>query len=159
MAARKKRIRRYAEGTTVAVEQTRIEIEQMLLKHGATGFMNGYSQSQGAMIICEMDGLRLKFDIPMPTEADVKSPGRRTAAQLKGAMDREWKRRWRALHLIVKAKLEVTATGERTLEHEFMADVLLPDNITTVGQAIAGKLRLAAAGGELPGLLQLGSGK
>ena len=136
-----------------------MEIERMLLQHGATGFMGGYSESQGALIVCEMDGLRLKFDIPMPTEADVRIGKRRPVAQLRTAMEREWKRRWRALHLIVKAKLEVTASGERTIEHEFMADVMLPDGRTTVGQAVAGKLRLAADSGKLPGLLQLGSGE
>ncbi len=150
--------RRYAEGTEVSVERSRVELEKLLVQHGAEGFMNAYS-SAGAMLVCDLHGLRLRWDIPMPREEDLRTAKKpRTKEAVRNALDAEWKRRWRALCLIVKAKLEVTSSGERSLEHEFMADVMLPDR-STVGMALAHQLKEAANSGNLPSLLQLGSGE
>lgn len=40
------------------------------------------------------------------------------------------RQRWRALLLVVKAKLEAIEAGISTLEHEFLANVVLPGGST-----------------------------
>lgn len=151
----KRKPRRYAHGTKVPVERTRAQIEELLTKHGAEGFINGYRASEGATLVCELGGLQLRFDVPMPRADDIGGGAfghPRKGADLQLALEAEWRRRWRALYLITKAKLELIATGERALEQEFMADVMLPDR-TTVGSAIGRRLREIAEGGEMPPLL------
>lgn len=70
---------------------------------------------------------------------------------------REWEQacraKWRALLLIVKAKLEAVAQGISTVEREFLADVVTI-NGQTVQQLYGGDvLRLAEAEGAKPLLL------
>jgi hypothetical protein len=59
---------------------------------------------------------------------------------------------WRALLLLVKAKLEFVAGGLSTVEREFLAHVVLP-NGSTVGDEIAPRLEQAYATGSVPLLL------
>jgi len=57
---------RFAEGTTVAVEKSRTEIERMITRYGATStaFMNGPGR---AMILFECKGRRIMFKLPLPS--------------------------------------------------------------------------------------------
>ncbi len=62
---------------------------------------------------------------------------------------------WRALLLLVKAKLEFVAGGLSTAEREFLAHVVLP-NGSTVGDELAPHLAEAYASGTVPLLLPAG---
>lgn len=46
------------------------------------------------------------------------------------AADAEERRRWRALLLLLKAKIEVIMAGDSTVEREFLAHVMLPNGVT-----------------------------
>lgn len=72
----------------------------------------------------------------------------------------EERRRWRAQLLLIKAKLEMIATGETTAEREFMADMLMA-NGKTVAQAALPALAAMYRDGKMPkgGILMLGSGE
>jgi hypothetical protein len=60
------------------------------------------------------------------------------------------RQRWRALLLTIKAKLEAVAVGITTLEEEFLANVVTPDNVT-VGEWIRPQLKEAyETGAVLP---------
>ena len=61
----------------------------------------------------------------------------------------EERRSWRALLLIVKAKLEMIANGGSSAEREFLADMLLP-NGETVATAILPGIAKSYASGEMP---------
>ena len=128
------RKRRYAEGTTVPVSRSKVHIEGLLKKHGAAGF--SYSWLEGAVRMeFLMKGLRIRVDLPA---LDIRDLTERQAEQ----RDRE---QWRALLLILKAKLEATEAGISIFEEEFLAFVVLPDG-TRVGDIVIPELAAVAQG-------------
>jgi hypothetical protein len=151
---------RYAEGTSVAPEASRAEIERTLRRYGADGFLSGYDNGQ-AFLLFRAHGRMVRFSVPMPDPSEfTQTPAgrKRDAAAARSAAEGEERRRWRALALAVKAKLEVVETGIATFEQEFLAHVVLP-NGTTVGQWIEPQLEEAYADGGMPAMLALGSGE
>jgi hypothetical protein len=71
-------------------------------------------------------------------------------------MDRELRRRWRALLMVIKAKLVSVEDGISTIEREFMADVVLP-NGKTLGEWVAPQLDAAYQSGGMPALMPGGN--
>lgn len=133
--------RKYAQGTHVPANQTRNEIETMLTKHGATGFVYGSTIEQ-AMIAFEMSGWRLKFMLPFPLQK------RMTDAQYAA----EVRRRWRALLLVLKAKLEAVASGIVVFEREFLP-FIVTNGAATVGDQVLPGLPQLVSSGKMPPLL------
>lgn len=125
---------RYAKDTRVPVKRSRDEIERILERYGATGFMYGWQSAQ-ALIAFEFDRRAVKLIIPM--------------IDLSPQQERQ---RWRALVLVVKAKLEAVESGIRTFEQEFAMDFVMPDG-RTVGQWLQPQLESMHARGEMPALL------
>lgn len=144
----------YAHGTSVPVDRTRSEIEKLLRKHGATQFMFGHADAQ-ALVAFEIkvpdDGKfvtrRLRFLVPMPAPSRSMSESKVAA---------ETKRRWRALLLVLKAKLEAVASRIVTFDTEFLAHIVV-DGSTTVGDRIVPSLTQSLEGGKLPPLLGAGA--
>lgn len=142
-------MRRYAQNTTVPVDRTRTEIEKLLEKHGASGFIYGTTAGR-ALLAFEMRDRRLRFLVPMPELNQRRSNERDVAA--------ETRRRWRALLLVLKAKLEAVASSIVQFDEEFLAHIVLEGN-TTVGDRMVPALPAALkAGGSLPPLLGSGRG-
>jgi hypothetical protein len=84
--------------------------------------------------------------------------GRLTAASAaETAYEQAVRQRWRALVLIVKAKLEAIEAGIGTIETEFLSSVMLP-NGSTVGEWVAPQLIAVYGRGEMPALMPGGSG-
>jgi hypothetical protein len=136
----------YAQKTKVPVDRTRSEIEQMLLRAGATGFMFGSTAGQ-AMIVFEMNDRRLKFLLPIPVPS-------RSMSEEKAKS--ETRRRWRALLLVLKAKLEAVASSIVEFDVEFLPFVVVRGN-ETVGEQMVPQLDKVLASGELPHLLGPGT--
>jgi hypothetical protein len=133
--------RAYAERTRVPVDQTRREIESTLTKYGATGFIYGW-QGTEAVIGFRMSDRHVKFVLPLP---DPKA----MAVERAGA---EARRRWRALLLVIKAKLEAVADGITIFDDEFMAHIVMPDG-STVAENIRPRIEQAYKTGKMPPLL------
>jgi hypothetical protein len=135
----------YAAGTDVPVERSRAELEKLLSAHGATEF-GVFTDREGSSTII------FRIHERMVRQRIVR-PDLRTESKLMAEM----RRRWRALILITKAKLEVIAAGDSTFEREFFVDVLLRDG-RTVGEAVGGQLASHYEQGEpQPLLLSAGS--
>jgi len=151
----------YAENTTVPVERSKAEIEGLLRKHGATQFVSGWDDTTGeTTMVCRIADRMIRFTVraPTPEECRISPQGqRRNEKHAKAAAQREHMRRWRARLLITKAKLEIIATGESTIEREFLADIVLPDK-STVGEWITPRLEEAYDVGKMPTFPLLGSG-
>jgi len=81
----------------------------------------------------------IRLEVPMPHEAELGSKAKAEAAV---------RQRWRALVLVLKAKLEAVASGISSLEAEFLANVVL-DNGQTVGQTLLPRLTDAVRSGRL----------
>lgn len=146
---------RFAENTSVSTEASRGEIERTLQRYGATGFMYGW-QGAAAMVAFEMEERRVKFVLPLPDKSSFKyTPGRKLersqAEQLK-AWEQACRQRWRALALVIKAKLEAVESGITCFEDEFLAHIVLPDG-STVSNFMRPQLALAYERGTMPPLL------
>lgn len=150
---------RYAEGTEVTVERSRAEIESTCRRYGAEGFVSGYDRTAG-MVMFAFGGRRVRFTVPLPVAAEFGTDGagrKRTADAQRSAADKEERRRWRALNLAIKAKLEVVETGIASFEEEFLAHIVLPDG-STFGDHAQKAVAAAYGTGELPALLPGGVG-
>lgn len=98
--------RAYAEGTTVSAEQSRVDIERTLRRHGATSFMYATHEST-AILGFVLHGRQVRFALPVPDLSDDRfrlTPERRNArtrdAQVK-AWEAECRRSWRSLALVI----------------------------------------------------------
>jgi len=154
--------RAYAEGTTVAVEKTRIEIEQTLDRYGATGFAYG-AEGGGAdggrrRVEFVAHGRRVRFDLTIPALKDKRFVGARDPwsgpndSLRRDRWESEQRRLWRALLLGIKAKLEAVESGMAIFEEEFMANIVMPDG-RTVGQHAMPAIARAYETGRVVALL------
>lgn len=155
---------KYAADTSVSVEKSRAEIESTLARYGADAFMYGWTGTE-AVIQFVAEGRQIKFLLTLPDRKDrefTHTPSRgtpRSAAQAEAAWEQACRQRWRALHLVIKAKLEAVEAGISVFEDEFMAQIVLP-NGSTVGQFMRPQIEESYATGTMPPMLpQLGSGQ
>lgn len=145
---------KYAKNTEVSSEKSRAEIEKILSRYGATSFMYGW-QNDAALVAFEIKGLRIKFYLPLPHKSlfEKTETGRdRAQSQIDKAYEQSVKQRWRALALVIKAKLEAVDSGITLFQEEFMAHIVLP-NGTTVGEFMVPQIASAYEKGDMPPLL------
>jgi hypothetical protein len=148
---------RFAENTTVPSDRSRAEIEKTLTRYGASSFMYG-TTNQRAIVAFEMNHRRIKFDLPMPDRRSeefvlTKSKRLRGLKQQDEAYEQAVRQRWRALALVIKAKLEAVECGITEFEEEFLAHIVLP-NGSTVGQFMLPQIKNAYDTGNMPPLLE-----
>lgn len=145
---------RYASQTSVSSHKSRDEIEHTLRRYGADEFVYGWQEDQ-AVIGFHMQGRKIRFNLPMPARSDFRlTPTGK--ARHEDAIEREWeqacRQRWRALALVIKAKLEAVETGITEFESEFMAHIMLPGG-ETVGEWMRPQIANAYETGDMPKLL------
>lgn len=131
---KKTQIRPYAQGTRVPVDNSVAEIKRTIKRYGCEGIMVAEGPAQVQVVFRAHDRM-VKFVIHT-READ----------------DRELRRLWRCLVLVIKSKLEAVATGIVTFEEEFLGHIVMPD-----GETIASKIKedvaVAYETGQTPPLL------
>ena len=149
----------YAKDTNVSSELSRLEIEKCLIRYGADGF--AYATAQGkAMIAFNIRGRQVRIALPLPdiNASEFKyTPTRRTERSEKAqndAWEQACRQRWRALLLVVKAKLEAIECGITTLDDEFMSGIVLPGG-QTVGDWMGPQIEQAYLKGEPPKMLPM----
>lgn len=149
----------YAEKTSVSVSKTKADIEDLIQKAGAGQFISGYKENM-AVIGFSLANRQIRFVLPLPDKQEQKfwfTPERRTKRSEKQAYE-AWEQacrsRWRALYLIIKAKLEAVDSGISTIEREFFYDIVLPDG-KTVGEFMAPQIETTYKTGEMPPLLPM----
>ncbi len=132
---------KYASQTAVSSEKSKAEIERMLTRYGATSFASGWQGDQ-ATIVFSMADRRVKFILPLPKKDarefthSPKQGYRRSDADAYKTWEQATRQRWRALALVVKAKLEAVDSGITSFEHEFMAHIVMPDGKTVSDHAL-----------------------
>lgn len=150
---------RYAAETSVSTDKSRAEIERILMRYNASHFMYGWSP-EGAMIMFQAKGRRIRFLLPLPDRNDRAfthtsvAQQLRTKAQAQVAWEQAGRQRWRALALIIKAKLEAVEAGITSFEDEFLANTLLPDG-QSVGQWIEPQIARVYLSGSMPAMLPM----
>lgn len=144
---------KYAEGTKVSVETSRGEITGILAKHGVVRMAWG-SEPEGDTLQFEIQGASYRFFIPKPTLEEVRTAYIAAGGRWNLVYDEEakvvaeWRRRWRAHVLLLKAKLEFAASGDSTLTRELMPYLLLRDGRTLEAAISNGGVPLLEAGAK-----------
>jgi len=147
----------YAERSEVTSDKSRAEIERTLRRYGATSFAYGWTNTE-ARVMFEMANRHVMFRLPMPNrnERRFTHTAARDYPREPDAVDRAYeqavRQRWRALSLVIKAKLEAVDAGITTVEQEFLAHIVLPDG-STVSDWVAPQLAIAYERNEMPALM------
>jgi len=133
----------YAEGTEVPVPRSKEHLEALLRRAGAQGFASAWDP-HGDLIEFMWKGLRIRFHLPKkdPKEFRLTKRGQmRTPTQLTAALEQDHRQRWRALFLVVKAKIEAVESGISVFEEEFLAHIVDPATDRTVGHVLVPRIQ------------------
>lgn len=150
---------KYAATTSVSSSKSRDEIERTLTKYGADSFMYAW-EGMIAVIGFRIKGkmVRLKIEMPDKDSNEFKFTPAQKQRRSPAAQEKEWeqasRQKWRALALVVKAKLEAVESEITTFEEEFMAHILLP-NGQTAGEYVLPQIEEAYELGTMPGMLPM----
>ena len=129
---------KYAATTEVPADKSRSEIERTLTRYGASVFMYGWEDTR-VIVGFKMRGRQIKFmlQLPDPQAKEFRFTAERgylrSDTARHEAYDQAVRQKWRALALVIKAKLEAIESGISTFENEFLAMIILPDG-QTVGE-------------------------
>jgi hypothetical protein len=134
--------RRFAEFTRVPVERTRQQIEQALKRYGADQFVSGWEHGR-AMLGFRVKDRMVRFELQLPQAESGHTTER---------IERQTRQKWRALLLVIKAKLEAVESEIASFESEFLAHIVLPNN-QTVGDFVIPQLAAAYKSKTMPKLL------
>lgn len=155
----------YAEGTSVPVAKSRAELEAILTRYGAERF-GSMTENERALVLFEVKGRRVVFVLPLPKFDDFKTKKTRpgggyfvktvnlTPEQQAKAYEQGCREKWRALVLVVKAKLEAVRSGITTFEDEFAMHFVMPDG-RRLRDTLLPALETTLSSGKLPPLLGL----
>lgn len=151
---------KYASETSVSVSNSKAEIERIVERYGAGQFMSGWTQDH-ALIAFMMQGRQVRFILPMPSRSERRfthhSKGMRTEEAALKAWEQACRQRWRALALVIKAKLEAVESQISVFEDEFMANIVLPGG-RTVSEEVRPRIAAAYETGAVTPLLPNYSG-
>lgn len=146
---------RFAAETSVSVSSSKAEIERIVERYGANQFMSRWD-AERALIAFTMQSRQIRFVLPMPSRDDERFTHHSRGPRTPDAANKEWeqacRQRWRALALVIKAKLEAVESGISVFEDEFMANIVL-SNGRTVSDEVRPKIALAYSDNEMPALL------
>ena len=154
---------RYAQNTDVASDRSRAEIEKTLSRYGADQFFYGWDRDK-ATIGFRMADRRVQFVLPLPDRNDdefIYTPSKKWLRDDKAkeqAYEQAVRSKWRALALVVKAKLEAVESGITTFEEEFLAHIVLPGG-QRVGSWMTPQIDEAYRTGKMPPLLPMLKGE
>jgi hypothetical protein len=157
---------KYAEGTTTPAETTLGEMRRLLEKAGATHWAHG-SAPERDVIQFRIDGRMYKFGVERPDLdtikaeyiADAVKRGRERQYVIEARADRidfgtrtgpEWRRRWRARLMWLKAQLEFAE--EVPLQTALLSALVLPDG-RTFGDWAAPQVEAMYDSGTMPRML------
>lgn len=122
----------FAQDTHVSIIQSKGEIERMVRKYGADKLAS--MEDHGRMMLgFEAHGRAVRFEIAKPDPKDfgaTERGRRRSDEKALEEADKELRRRWRALLLVIKAKLEAVASGISIFEQEFFGHIVMPGGKT-----------------------------
>lgn len=120
-------------------------------------------EAERAVIQFRMSERVIRFVVPMPDRNDreftiTPTGKKRSATQATAAWEQATRQRWRALALVVKAKLEAVDSGITEFEDEFLAHIVLPGG-STAGAWLRPQIADAYENQAMPPMLpMLGAG-
>lgn len=127
---------KFAENTKVPVIKSRGEIERLLSRHKCSQFMTGVDYERRiARVQFKAHDRNIRFEIALPDPAARAYTRDRNGWMLSPSgvqkkLEQAERQIWRALLLVIKAKLEAVENHIATFEDEFLAHIVLPDSRT-----------------------------
>lgn len=149
---------RYASKTEVPVARSKEHIEAMLRRYGADSFAYGSDDETGLIVVgFRMHGRYVRFRVPVPKPNERRfthtATGKvRTKPQVETAYEQALRSLWRAIHIVITAKLESVELGIESFDAAFMSQIMLPSG-ATVGEFLEPQIVAAYERGEMPALL------
>ena len=127
------KMRPFARDTKVPVMQSRRQLEDYLQRQGAHGFASAW----------DSEGDTIEFLWKAQARPGTPEHHYRVRFRLPKVRrsEQEERRRWRALLLVVKAKIEAVRTGIAIFEEEFLAHIVDEGTNRTVGQLLVPRLQ------------------
>lgn len=147
----------FARDTQVGPDRSRAEIERTLERYGADGFMYGWDQER-AVVGFKVAGRQVRIALTLPGRDDPafkrtpRTRQMRSPEAARAAWEQAVRQRWRALALVVKAKLEAVEAGISSFDEEFLAWLVLPGGATVAETALPA-IEEAYRTGKLPALI------
>lgn len=137
-------MRPYAADTDVPVSRSKVAIEMLLQQHGATEFASGWDPTHDRLQFHLFDRT-IRFTLPRPNPKDRKFTHdkrgySRASSTIAKAIEQADRQRWRALYLVIRAKLEAVEAGIAVFEQEFLAFVVMANDLT-VGDVLVPMLQ------------------
>ncbi len=159
----------FASDTSVPVDKTRAEIERLVTTtHKCKRFSSGMDyENNTAQVQFETHNRIVRFVLALPNQNDQKfrKHPRYTwqvlpadSAKVRERYEQACRTIWRALLLVIKAKLEAVSNDIGTFENEFLANIVMPNN-QTVGDILSPMIEQAYTNGAMPTQLMLGPGQ
>lgn len=131
----------YAQNTKVPIGQTRAEIEHLLERGKAKQYGTAVDYDLGiARVQFKLQERIVRFTIELPDRKKMGDGVR---------FERAERQRWRALLLVIKAKLESVENHIEGFEEAFMSQIVMPDD-KTVGQHVRPQIAEAYKAGKMP---------
>lgn len=130
----------YAERTGVPADRSKSEIEKILQRAGASQFAT-LMMSERAAVAFTIGGRNYRFTVPLPSQSK---------ALTVQAYEQQKRQRWRALCLVIKAKLEAGRSGITSLETELLPYAVLPGGRTVADEALPALKRAYESGRDVP---------
>lgn len=131
----------FAEKTRVPVAQTRAEIEKLLERGKAKQYGTAVDYDLGiARVQFKLQDRVVRFTINLPDRKKVGDGVR---------FERAERQQWRALLLVIKAKLEAVENRIEHFEEAFMAQIVMPDD-QTISHHLRPQIADAYKTGKLP---------
>ena len=109
----------YIRGASITASESQTEIQDMLAGYGATS-LRCTREDRKATISFAADGRQFRIVLTLPRSADdpLKPPSTGHAPKTAQESARQ---RWRALSVLIRAKLDAVASGIVTFDQEFLA--------------------------------------
>lgn len=149
----------YAADTSISVARSKADIESLITRRGASSF-GTLTEPGRSVILFKLNDRAVRFSVPLP---DAEDPRFQPIRKRYGKTDEQrryenWEQAcrslWRALFLVVKAKLEAVESGITTFEDEFMAHLVIGPKGQTVSETILPQLNeMRDTGKHLPLML------
>lgn len=145
----------YAKGTAVSVDKTQGEIRKEVQRFGASHF--SFAEGPGYGIVEFVVGpekaqRHIRFRLNLPDKSDTRfwqtpvQKFRRSADDARKSWELACRESWRALLLLVKAKLAAVQAGIVSIEEEFLPHTVDPFTGQTVYEAIGAQISDRIAG-------------
>jgi hypothetical protein len=134
--------KRYAAETEVPVEKSKRQIELLLQAHGAEAYHTGWDSARD-IIEFGWQGKQIRFVLRRYEKKEFELSERgfaRNQRQQQQAYEQADRSRWRALYLVVRAKLEAVEAGIGIFEEEFMAYIVVPGRNQTLGEILVPRI-------------------